>query len=841
MSNIKKIAKGIIKCGFPFIKYNFLSNNIIRKKDSFFYPYKNSCIDIRGKLFLNGNFYFNANKIKGSKAEAYLQIYENASMTVNGDSRVNYGSTISVNPGANLTIGSMTTNVGINIQCKESITIGNDCMFGRNATIFDSSYHPTGYTFENLKINTEPVEIGDHVWAGAYAFIMQGTKLGDGSIIGSKAYVRGKYENATTVMANIDEPMTTGMLWARSDDEKSRIEAGKYYDRIDETELIIQEAVDEFYDRIVNCLSTIIDYIDFRNTKNIATSGKLDSLTMLKIVTCLNNEFGIKIPFFEIKPSNFDNVELISSMVWRVINKKTLPKTKAIEAEDKTTEDNDEFIVPDKDLPKISFVEQIFNNSKLNPEKIAIVSDGNEYSYSQLFNLIHGYSTYLSKLGLNRRDMILAKANQSINYIITYFAAHLAGLEITTVEKNTSKGSLYKMAETVEAKAISTNLEDVDSDNRYIYINSFDVLNHIEIEKNELVFPKETDKADILFTTGTTGTSKGIELTHKAAVCGAENMAWGAHMARHTVLICPNPLSHSNAIKQLSATMISGGTFIVLDGITDLNALFSALDYHSQKVSIVLPPSGIRTILQLAKDEFASYADRLEYLMAATAPLPEPDRETLREMFPNSRLYNHYGCSESSTISIYDFNKYKELKNCVGLATPNTKVMFVNDDRQVIKSSKENMGLLAVSGGTVMLGYYKDPVKTAEILVDGVVYTKDVGYIDENGFVFITGRNDDVINVGGLKVAPTEVESAAMGLDTIADCICIGVKDETSGQALKLLVVPSEGARFDSKTITEFIASKLENYKVPHIYEEVDHIERTYNGKLNRKYYRSEN
>ena len=105
--------------------------------------------------------------------------------------------------------------------------------------------------------------------------------------------------------------------------------------------------------------------------------------------------------------------------------------------------------------------------------------------------------------------------------------------------------------------------------------------------------------------------------------------------------------------------------------------------------------------------------------------------------------------------------------------------------------------------------------------------------------MFITGRNDDVINVGGLKVAPTEVESAAMGLDCIADCICIGVPDEVSGQALKLLIVPATGVKIDKTYISTYLSEKLENYKIPHQYEEVDHIERTYNGKLNRKYYKS--
>ena len=73
--------------------------------------------------------------------------------------------------------------------------------------------------------------------------------------------------------------------------------------------------------------------------------------------------------------------------------------------------------------------------------------------------------------------------------------------------------------------------------------------------------------------------------------------------------------------------------------------------------------------------------------MAATAPLLEPDRETLRQLLPNTRLYNHYGCSESSSICIYDFNKYSELKNCVGKAMPHSRVFFVDDDKKEIKSS----------------------------------------------------------------------------------------------------------------------------------------------------------
>ena len=123
---------------------------------------------------------------------------------------------------------------------------------------------------------------------------------------------------------------------------------------------------------------------------------------------------------------------------------------------------------------------------------------------------------------------------------------------------------------------------------------------------------------------------------------------------------------------------------------------------------------------------------------------------------------------------------------------PNSKVIFWDDNRNEIASSKDNIGLLAVSGNATMKGYFRSEKETKEVLSDGIVYTKDMGYIDQNGFVYILGRNDDVINVGGLKVAPTEVEAAVLSYPDIQDCICIAVPDKITGSALKLLVVSNK-------------------------------------------------
>ena len=146
--------------------------------------------------------------------------------------------------------------------------------------------------------------------------------------------------------------------------------------------------------------------------------------------------------------------------------------------------------------------------------------------------------------------------------------------------------------------------------------------------------------------------------------------------------------------------------------------------------------------------------------------------------------------------------------------------------------------LLACIGDVNMKGYVNDSEMTEEILVDGIVYTNDIGYTDNEGFIYILGRKGDVINVGGVKVSPNEVEEVALAFEGIDDCVCIAKEDKIMGQSLKLLVVMHQGYTMDAGQISEFIGLQMEPVKVPRFFEQVERIERTYNGKINRKFYR---
>jgi acyl-coenzyme A synthetase/AMP-(fatty) acid ligase len=137
-----------------------------------------------------------------------------------------------------------------------------------------------------------------------------------------------------------------------------------------------------------------------------------------------------------------------------------------------------------------------------------------------------------------------------------------------------------------------------------------------------------------------------------------------------------------------------------------------------------------------------------------------------------------------------------------------------------------------------MTGYIGDEDKTREVLHDDTVFTADNGEINSEGMLFLSGRNDDVINIGGYKVAPTEVEDVALSFAGVKDCICICVSNPMFGNALKLLYQVAPDATVAKRELAQYINARLEGYKVPRLYEQVEEVKRTYNGKLDRKAYK---
>ena len=200
----------------------------------------------------------------------------------------------------------------------------------------------------------------------------------------------------------------------------------------------------------------------------------------------------------------------------------------------------------------------------------------------------------------------------------------------------------------------------------------------------------------------------------------------------------------------------------------------------------------------------------------------------LCRLLPHSRLYNTYASTETGIIATYNFNDGRCMAGCLGRPMRHAQFVITSEGR------------IVCTGPTLMSGYAGDPERTASVLRDGKLYTSDLGEIDGEGMLHLSGREDDIINVGGYKVSPLEVEDAALSSPLVADCLCIPAPHPVTGQALKLLVVSTAGTAFSKRTLALFLSKCLERYKVPLLYEEVPAIRRTFNGKPDRKSYLTE-
>ena len=425
-------------------------------------------------------------------------------------------------------------------------------------------------------------------------------------------------------------------------------------------------------------------------------------------------------------------------------------------------------------------------DARLYPDKTAVVCGNEHITYARLWLMVRERAKSLVH---PRGTVVLFRASQDIEFLVTYLAIHLAGCVAAPLEKDTPESRFNELQQSLKG----------------------------------VIAPEGI--ADVLFTTGTTGKSKGVMISSKTIVADAENLIAGQGFSHELVFIIHGPLNHIGSLSKIFPLIVQGATIYILDGMKNLDFFFHALDYPCDKMATFFVPANVRMLTQFASGRLSDYAKKLDFIESGGAPLPHADMLELCRLLPNTRLYNTYASTETGIISTYNYNDGRCIAGCLGHTMPHSKIIITPEGR------------ISCQGDTLMSGYIGEPELTATVLRDETVYMSDLGHIDEEGMLHIGGRQDDVINVGGFKVAPTEVEDAVLMLSEIRDCICISASHPITGRALKLLVVMADGQPFDKRRIARYLSTKLEAYKVPLLYEQVEAIKRTYNGKLDRKAY----
>lgn len=508
-----------------------------------------------------------------------------------------------------------------------------------------------------------------------------------------------------------------------------------------------------------------------------------------------------------------------------------------------------------------SIVEALKINAEKTPDKLCVGDKKNQVTYKEFWSMVKKAAVYLQEKGVQKGDMVVIRGAQKVEFLLGVFGVQLAGGAVCPLEKaikddrimeimnfvdsniylaekpvkNTTVNniSLKEMFKVVQNNEAVTPNENTDNSENVVLNESSD--SSEAVNSKEFSLPASDDLSEILFTTGTTGKSKGIEVTFGCNIAIAQNVIDSVGMEKDEIELITTPINHSLAIRRSYGAIYNGSSIVLTDGIKFVEDFFKLLDRY-KITAITFVPAILEQVLKFAKDRFATYDNQFHYIQLGSAPLSETNKEILTKMFPTTRLYNTYGATESGCTVILEFSKYGHKKKCIGRTTVNTEILFVDDRRNIVEASLEKPGILAFKGKMNMRSYYKEPEITKEVMDEkGVVYTNDLGYLGEDGLVYLLGRQGDVINMGGIKIAPTEIEEVAMKHEMIKDCACIPIKDEITGEAPKLFVTLNEGYQLDQKELSKYLLSKLESLKVPKTFEVIDEIPRTFNGKIIRK------
>lgn len=479
-----------------------------------------------------------------------------------------------------------------------------------------------------------------------------------------------------------------------------------------------------------------------------------------------------------------------------------------------------------------SIIEILKQTADTDGERLCVVDWQGEHTYKRIWDNIVNVAWNLKGLGVQARDCIMVECTQDARFLVCDFACNLLGAYFVPIEHKAALERVRDIESETEAKL-------------FIYDNAYELacqcVNFAELMKENsqradwvVEFPESEAVAEILYTTGTTGKSKGIEVTHANNIALAENIAFGTRMREGNVELIPLPISHSHGLRCCYANLYRQGTVVLIDGVTKVKEIFELIIKYEIK-ALDLSPTAATVLLKLSRNKFGQFDGHLDYIQIGTAALPEELKESLRNLLPSVRLYNFYGSTESGRSCVLDFNSPDDRKFCIGRPTKNAHFIVTDEERNEIQSSQENTGLLACAGPMNMKGYWKQPELTASTMRNGYIYTNDEAYIDEEGFVYVLGRHDDIINYKGIKIAPEEIEESARLYPEVVDCACVPKADKMSGQIPKLFLMVKDAEAFDKKDFMHFLEGHIDANKMPTQLAFVDEIPRASNGKIQRK------
>ena len=475
-----------------------------------------------------------------------------------------------------------------------------------------------------------------------------------------------------------------------------------------------------------------------------------------------------------------------------------------------------------------SIEHKIWHWASLLPDKPAVKSGKKSATYLQLCQRVLGARDYfVSQLMLKAGNTIVLAAGKQIEFVYAYFGAHLAGLKVVPVDPATNPDRMAFIIKQTGASLL-VGFDGIENNIRTIGLKEFEEL---ASEFSVPSFPDGNQIADILFTTGTTGKPKGVTLTYDNEAAAARNINEFIGNTGNDIELLALPVSHSFGLGRVRCSLYQGATLILLGSFANVKKLYRTIE-EENVTGFTMVPASWRYLKKLTGNKLGDFRYQLRYIEMGSAFFSKEEKNEIAGILPDTRVCMHYGLTEASRSTFMEFHQDASHMDSVGKASPHTEIKIL--DENGVECEVGNEGEICIKGEHVTHGYLDLPV--GDSFFGDYFRTGDWGYKTEDGFVYLISRKKELINVGGKKVSPIEVEEQLLKIPGVEDCACIGVPDdnEVLGEVVKAFIVKEKGSGITFADIDEQLTGKLESYKIPVCYEWIDAIPKTQNGKIQR-------
>jgi acyl-CoA ligase (AMP-forming) (exosortase A-associated) len=507
----------------------------------------------------------------------------------------------------------------------------------------------------------------------------------------------------------------------------------------------------------------------------------------------------------------------------------------------------------------------ILEQADRRPSATAIAHRHSHLDYAALASQIQVVGCGLRTLGLNRADRVAVYLPKRPETVVALFGAALAGgvfVPINPLLKPEQVAYILRDCNVrilVTSRDRATLLEPALADCPDLHslvltdadaatpqrLHHFQVLDWPALLDSENGPPParviDLDMAAILYTSGSTGKPKGVVLSHRNLLAGAHSVADYLGNRTDDRILAVLPFSFDYGLSQLTTAFVAGARAVLMDYLLPRDVIATVAREGITGLAAV-PPMWV----QLAPLEWpAAAVDSLRYFTNSGGAMPRATLAALRRALPKTTPYLMYGLTEAFRSTYLPPEEIDRRPDSIGKAIPNAEIRVVRDDGTPCAPGEP--GELVHRGALVALGYWNDPVKTAERfrpvpgqnpglpLPELALWSGDTARMDEDGFLYFIGRKDDMIKTSGYRVSPTEVEEVLYGSGQVAETAALGIPHPALGQAIVAVVKPLRGS-FNESGLIAHCKQHLPNFMVPlQIIARPTDLPRNPNGKIDRK------